>query len=112
MASAIQNQVTSTKRLSELLVLNIVNQLGSASLAAVHHALRGATNNAKSPFYIGKSLRGFLEDSAHINVSHQGTSPKYQLTSTGRVTAVQNARVVNSFFPHFHAIPKSKPVQR
>ena len=102
-----------TKNLSELLVLDIIQRLGSVRVSQLVYALKQATKNSRAPFFIGTPLRDVLLTYQHlrqVESTSDGTDNLYSLTPNGKRAAHQWGNLVVKYYPAVEDLTRSQNI--
>jgi hypothetical protein len=109
MTSGIAERPT-TRNLSELLILYVVSQFGAIPTSELLDALQKVTANAKSPFYLGDSLRDVLRSQVaygRLEEVQEGEERRYRLTAEGDKLLQQYLTNLSSAFPNTQVLHKA-----
>jgi hypothetical protein len=88
--------------LSELLILTVLDKLGSASIPIIVKSLATATEKGKAPFVIGPSVELVLkwrETKNEVVEERNGRETFYRVTNQGKLTVAEFSPVVTKLFP-------------
>jgi len=88
--------------LSELLILTVLDKLGTASIPVIVQSLATATEKGKAPFVIGPSVEQVLrwrQTKNEVVEERKGREIFYRVTNQGKLTVSEFNPVVSKLFP-------------
>jgi hypothetical protein len=110
MVTKLQREIETGLRvgdLSELLVLSVLDRLGSAPIPTIFEQLVLVTKNGKAPFIVGPSIRQLLEWRGRLNEVERKKRGKifvYSITATGKRTVQEHSPIVQKLFPYISRV--------
>ena len=93
--------------LSEILVLSVLDRLGSAEIPQIFECLQQATMHGKAPFFVGSSLGQVLEWRQRLNEVQEEKRNHvsvYTITDQGKKTVLQYGPILLRYFPNLSKI--------
>jgi hypothetical protein len=93
--------------LSEILVLSVLDRLGSAEIPQIFESLQLATMHGRAPFFVGSTLGQLLQwrlRSDEVQEEKRNHVSVYRITDQGKKTVNRYGPVVLRYFPNLSKI--------